>query len=78
MTSFLTNILSIHFLKDVYDETDIRQYMLDIGIINYNFVDANGWFIIKINNMLRLENETRVRHNHDLSIMYEYEMVENI
>ena len=52
--------------------------MLDIGIINYNFVDANGWFIIKINNMLRLQNETRVRHNHDLSIMYEYEMVENI
>ena len=73
--SEITNLLSIHFDKDVYSHFDVEQYMLEIGLSHFVIGEHNGWFIIKINEILKVDSETRIKHNDDFSIIYEYELL---
>ena len=75
MTDTITNLLSIHFDTDAHSHFDVIQYMLDIGISNYVIGEQNGWFIVKINEILKMDSETRIKHNEDFSIIFEYEIL---
>ena len=75
MSNYITNLLSIHFDINHFTEFDISVYMLDMGLSNYVIGEHNGWYILKLNEMLILDNDTRISHNHDFTIIYEYEII---
>lgn len=75
MSNNITNILSIHFDTEHYTEFDVMQYMLDMGLSTIVIAEHNGWYIVKLNKMLKLDNDTRIAHNHDYTIIYEYEII---
>jgi hypothetical protein len=72
----LTNIIALHFDNSVFTKYEVIEYLLDLGLTNYYIEEGEMWYDVKISDLKRLDNDTRIKYNDDFTIIIEYELLE--
>ena len=72
----LTNIIALHFDNSIFTKYEVIEYLLDLGLTNYYIEEGEMWYDVKISDLKRLDNDTRINYNDDFTIIIEYELLE--
>ena len=72
----LTNIIALHFDNSVFTKYEVIEYLLDLGLNEYYIEEGEMWYDVKISDLKRLDNDTRIKYNDDFTIIIEYELLE--
>ena len=72
----LTNIIALHFDNSIFTKYEVIEYLLDLGLTNYYIEEGEMWYDVKISDLKRLDNDTRIKYNDDFTIIIEYELLE--
>ena len=72
----LTNIIALHFDNSVFTKYEVIEYLLDMGLTSYYIEEGEMWYDVKISDLKRLDNDTRIKYNDDFTIIIEYELLE--
>ena len=72
----LTNIIALHFDNSVFTKYEVIEYLLDLGLTSYYIEEGEMWYDVKISDLKRLDNDTRIKYNDDITIIIEYELLE--
>ena len=71
-----TNIIALHFDNSVFTKYEVIEYLLDLGLTSYYIEEGEMWYDVKISDLKRLDNDTRIKYNDDFTIIIEYELLE--
>jgi hypothetical protein len=72
----LTNIIALHFDNSIFTKYEVCEYLLDMGLTEYYIQESEMWYDVKISDLKRLDNDTRIKYNDDFTIIIEYELLE--
>ena len=72
----LTNIIALHFDNSIFTKYEVVEYLLDMGLTDYYIEEGEMWYDVKISDLKRLDNDTRIKYNDDFTIIIEYELLE--